>query len=187
MQKISKNKGITLVSLIVTIIILMILAGVVIATVTGNNGILSKSKLARETYKNSANEENDQISSYENEIDKASIDIASSRDDNLNSKYEKILLFNSESGVTSGTYTFLDNHTVDEFNKLYFLMQSLDGNPWYCDNTIYVETWNIGIDNGGVLICPYSDYHFWFNEISKNSFKIRASRILKLIKIYGIK
>ena len=79
-QKISKNRGITLIALIVTIIILMILAGIVIATVTGNNEILSKSKLARETYKNSANEENDQINGYENEIDKASINVASSRE-----------------------------------------------------------------------------------------------------------
>lgn len=47
MQKISKNKGITLIALIVTIIILMILAGVVVATITGNNGILNKAKFAK--------------------------------------------------------------------------------------------------------------------------------------------
>ena len=67
-------------ALIVTIIILMILAGVVIAMVTGNNGILNKSKLARDTYQNSINEENGQISSYENEIDKIALDVASSRE-----------------------------------------------------------------------------------------------------------
>ena len=37
-----KEKGITLISLVITIIILLILAGVTIATLTGNNGLLTK-------------------------------------------------------------------------------------------------------------------------------------------------
>ncbi len=36
------NKGITLIVLVITIIILLILAGVTIATLTGENGILRK-------------------------------------------------------------------------------------------------------------------------------------------------
>ena len=80
MQKISKNKGITLVSLVITIIILLILAGVAIATLK-NSGILGKAKTARNKYQNSANEENGRISSYENEIDKTEINIASSRNE----------------------------------------------------------------------------------------------------------
>ena len=38
------NKGITLIALVVTIIVLLILAGVTIATLTGKNGLLRKSK-----------------------------------------------------------------------------------------------------------------------------------------------
>ena len=44
------NKGITLISLIITIIILVILAGVTITTLVGENGILNKSKEASEKY-----------------------------------------------------------------------------------------------------------------------------------------
>ena len=43
-----KNNGITLIALIVTIIILLILAGVTIATLTGENGIITKAIEARE-------------------------------------------------------------------------------------------------------------------------------------------
>ena len=43
-----ENKGITLIALIVTIIVLLILAGVSIAMLTGNNGILTQAKLAKE-------------------------------------------------------------------------------------------------------------------------------------------
>ena len=42
-----KNKGITLVALVVTIVVLLILAGVSINLVLGNNGIIAKAKDAQ--------------------------------------------------------------------------------------------------------------------------------------------
>ena len=58
-QKISKktfnknkaNKGITLIALVITIIVLLILAGVSIAMLTGENGILAQATNAREKTK----------------------------------------------------------------------------------------------------------------------------------------
>ena len=53
-----KNKGITLIALVITIIILLILTGVSIAMLTGNNGILSQaSKAKNETELASAREQ----------------------------------------------------------------------------------------------------------------------------------
>ena len=40
---INNDKGITLIALVITIIILLILAGVAIRTITGENGLLRKS------------------------------------------------------------------------------------------------------------------------------------------------
>ena len=45
---VKKQTGITLIALVITIIILLILAGVSIAMLTGNNGILTQAKLAKE-------------------------------------------------------------------------------------------------------------------------------------------
>ena len=39
-----KNKGITLIALVITIIVLLILAGITIASITGENGILRKNR-----------------------------------------------------------------------------------------------------------------------------------------------
>ncbi len=50
-NKKEKNKGITIVALVVTIIVLLILAGVTLATLSGENGILTKAKTAKEEYK----------------------------------------------------------------------------------------------------------------------------------------
>ena len=47
-KKLKNTKGITLIALVVTIIILLILAGVSIAMLTGNNGVLTQAKSAKE-------------------------------------------------------------------------------------------------------------------------------------------
>lgn len=47
MKKVFKNKGITLIALVVTIIILLILAGVTIGTLMGDNGLINKTKDAK--------------------------------------------------------------------------------------------------------------------------------------------
>ena len=52
-----QNKGITLIALIITIIILLILAGVAINMVLGQNGILNNSKEATQKYKDSQEKE----------------------------------------------------------------------------------------------------------------------------------
>ena len=50
-KKETPNKGITLIALVITIIVLLILAGVSIATLTGENGILNKATIATEKTK----------------------------------------------------------------------------------------------------------------------------------------
>ena len=44
----NSSKGITLIALVITIIVLLILAGVSIAMLTGDNGILTQAKEAKE-------------------------------------------------------------------------------------------------------------------------------------------
>lgn len=50
MNKIKSTKGITLIALVITIVVLLILAGVTLNIVLGNNGIISQSKIAAEKY-----------------------------------------------------------------------------------------------------------------------------------------
>ena len=62
-----KNKGITLVALVVTIIILLILAGISIAQLTGN-GLFENAKLAKEKSENAQKLENETLGDYANKI-----------------------------------------------------------------------------------------------------------------------
>ena len=58
---VKKQTGITLIALVITIIVLLILAGVSIATLTGNNGILTQANTAKENNKVAAAKEKVQV------------------------------------------------------------------------------------------------------------------------------
>ena len=66
----TREKGITLIALIVTIIVLLILAGVTINLAVNNQGIFNKAKTATRAYKNASEEEEASLALLENEIDK---------------------------------------------------------------------------------------------------------------------
>lgn len=67
-MKKSKNRGITLVALVVTIIILLILAGVAISALT-QTGLFENAKQAKNAMENAQNVENVTLGSYNNKID----------------------------------------------------------------------------------------------------------------------
>ena len=58
---VKKQTGITLIALVITIIVLLILAGVSIATLTGNNGILTQANQAKENNNSAAAKEKVQV------------------------------------------------------------------------------------------------------------------------------
>ena len=103
----NSNKGITLIALVVTIIVLLILAGVSIATLTGPNGLLTRANDAKtETGKAGAKE-------------KVQVEVAGSYDNRGNLSTE-LLNKNLENvaGLTSGTpiTNFPATVVVDGYN-----------------------------------------------------------------------
>ena len=65
MNVFNKNKGITLVALVVTIVVLLILAGVSINLVIGQNGLITKAKEAKEKTEHAAKDEERMFSEIE--------------------------------------------------------------------------------------------------------------------------
>ena len=64
-----KEGGITLVALIVTLIVLLILAGITIATLFGENGIINKAQKAKDETEKSTKNELDALNSLEGEME----------------------------------------------------------------------------------------------------------------------
>lgn len=66
MKKIRReDKGITLIALVVTIIILLILAGVAITLIVGNNGLFARAQNAANTWKKAEANEKEEIGKFE--------------------------------------------------------------------------------------------------------------------------
>ena len=63
MKKEGKIKGITLIALVITIIVMLILAGVTIGTLFGENGILTRSNQCKGTSRNLRRKRSYRISS----------------------------------------------------------------------------------------------------------------------------
>lgn len=69
--EIEKNRGITLIALVVTIIVLLILAGVSISMLTGQNGILNRASEAKEKTKLSQKQEKSDMAGLEDLINES--------------------------------------------------------------------------------------------------------------------
>lgn len=69
MLKTKENKGITLVALVVTVIVLIILAAVTINLVVGQNGIITRAQQGTENYKQAEQDEQDMLEGIDSYID----------------------------------------------------------------------------------------------------------------------
>ncbi len=119
MKKNSKNnKGITLVALVITIVILLILAGISIAQLTGN-GLFENAKLAKEKYYNAQDLENSILDDYNDKINGIT---GTSRADNVFSGVE--LLAEPVIVTTSTTDKIINQEFTieDSFENYEFLL-----------------------------------------------------------------
>ncbi len=68
MKNIKKNSGVTLVALIITIVILLILAGVSIASFVGDKGLLNETKDMKNNIEDLQNKTIDDLQQMANEL-----------------------------------------------------------------------------------------------------------------------
>jgi len=68
--KSAQQKGITLIALVITIIVLLILAGVTISMVLGDEGIIAQAQQAKEKQEEKAKDEQEELDKYAGNVDK---------------------------------------------------------------------------------------------------------------------
>lgn len=105
----NKEKGITLIALVVTIVVLIILATVSIITVLGDNGIIARAEKAKDMYKNSMNQEkkamNELLEQYENEIVESTVLRRGKVIYNIDIQNSKIQEYNFGENVLNPSFT----------------------------------------------------------------------------------
>ena len=65
----NKNSGITLVSLVVTIVVMILMAGITISMVSGENGLISKARKERDQYLNVQDKKQDEVNVLEERVE----------------------------------------------------------------------------------------------------------------------
>ena len=116
-MKKKNNKGITLIALVITIIVLLILAGISISALT-QTGIFEKAKEAKQKNENTQKEENLTLANYENEINQ--IVESSSREKKTQIKVIDTNI-SGEEAILEKTYT------VEESGKIVINLFSCKG------------------------------------------------------------
>ena len=92
--KISKRQemqaGITLVALVITVVVMLILAGVAIATVVDGDGLFSKTREAKEVYENASDRESEMLTNLMGQIDYYISDSGNGGDDTGNDEKDPV-------------------------------------------------------------------------------------------------
>lgn len=110
-----REKGITLVALVVTIVILLILAGISISTLT-QTGLFGKVKLAKGEYKNSEELENTTLKEYEEKVSSYIGSASRNEGDSKESEYIKSVNFSVNIGKNEIDITI--NTSIDDISKI---------------------------------------------------------------------
>lgn len=85
-NKFKKNPGITLIALVVTIVVLLILAGISISMLTGQNGILNRATEAKEKTEKAQIDESDKMVQMEAMVQAAGKSIVIKDDKKINTE-----------------------------------------------------------------------------------------------------
>jgi len=106
------TKGITLVALVITIIILLILAGITISQLTGS-GLFENAKLAEQKSEEAEEKEDQTLADYENKIGKY---VDGTRDDELKAEIESLKAQIAELQVETIPFTW--NSDIEKSNEI---------------------------------------------------------------------
>lgn len=150
-MKINEKKGITLIALVVTIIVLLLIAGVSISMLTGQNGILTRAADAKKKTGEAENQENERMQEYEDVTDQYvgdSKDGKKLRDENM-----------FEFDTTTGTILRVKEDYLVDYYKY------LDWDGIYHSYTTGSGFWCKIKENVDTLIIPNSIQGVPVNEI----------------------
>ena len=180
-----EKKGITLIALVITIILLLILAGVAIGQLTGN-GLFEKVKDAEQRYKNAQSKEELELAKMTNQID-----TISRRSDS--STYKETIIWEGQGNIND-VIIFKDGYTVDDFDKIKFLHGFIryGGWDWLFPIEYSINDWNYAMESQSTLNCiiglpGYSNNTLTLYNITKTGFTIGQQSGPSLLRIYGIK
>lgn len=180
MNNVKESKGINLVALTITIIVLLILSGIQIMVLT-NVGLFEKTKQAKQSSENAQELENKTVEEYEKKIG----EIAGSRDSKeLSVEYKTNITFNEEYvdveksrltvvkygnvATVTGYITLAQTNSNGSFIYLENLPKPID-DLYFVASDENAQKVNMKIDKDGIM------YNYWSGNTIKKGNQIRWS------------
>ena len=160
-----RKKGITLIALVITIVVLLILAGVAIATLTGNNGILTRASEASIETRGATVEERKDLWKVEQQSDSyLTENTAQALDELLDNLEEEGLITSEERGqIEENGHVVIGSRDIIFMNKP--LPSTEETTPYYPDDDCkYVE----GDLNSGLVIADKNENEYVWIEVPKS-------------------
>ncbi len=166
-QKLKNEKGITLVALVITIIVLLILTGVTLSMVMGESGIFGKANSAKEKTQLSNAEETIKLAVLENKVNSVSGEVALTNDQ-LKEEIAKKL---TEQGytVSESTVTYYEDKTIDIEN--YLEKESAITITW-----TWADTDNSGTKNVGDIVTDSTGEKFYIMSTEGDKYALLAEK-----------
>ena len=135
------GKGITLIALVITIVVLLILAGVTIATLTGDNGLLTRANEAKEKTEEAEVIEKLKIAILEDEVGNSNKEVVIDKKENyyILTYKDKKYLYTKNGEVTEYDNTLAYYIETRQLNTGDYIEYSI-GNGKNTQNGIYTMT-----------------------------------------------
>ena len=178
-KKSMRDEGITLVALVVTIIVLLILAGITINMVLGQNGLIEKSKTAKGKYENTALDEQAQLKNSTDLMDslygdystvKVGDEVIKITAENAKNYYGyKVTNYNSTAGGTYRIFYYDAVGKYGEANTLY-LKRDWTANDVKLSTKISDSSWTDTNKNNAVTMMRKMNPDYASNQTSKTAY-----------------
>ena len=130
MKKFIKNNGITLVALVVTIVVLLILAGVSISLVLGDNGLISQAKQSANATKEAVENDYNMLEKLESQIADFSSEYNKVNKPKLKTGMTPVYFVENGSTYETKTTNESDSNWYDYEAKHWANAQTADGSMW---------------------------------------------------------
>ena len=201
-EYVNLKQGITLIALVVTIIILLILTGITINLTMGQTGILARAKEAGKNYTQATKQEEKDLEKLYSSIKvvgDSQVTLTMEELDayiqekmqNMSKPRKSTLLF--EGNATTENITFLDGHTIEEYDSLRFVYGICRDGGWDgIQETEYSkETWIDAMQNKTgkpYIIAMYGEasYGLFLGDLSTTGFSMYPLGLYSLYKVYGV-
>ena len=167
-SKLKTNKGITLIALVITVIVLIILAGVTISMLSGENGILTKAAEAKEITEKAQAEEQSQLSQLNNQMQNLTDDgfdvNKKVNRPQLTSGMTRIMFDENGKTILDGQSGWNEENWYNYENKNWANVQTKDGSMW-----VWIPRFAYYIDENKNMDVKFlvGTTNKWYNEETK--------------------